>query len=65
MKPYEEMSNVLKQYSTTNIELYFQDAVMFDYSKLDYDAVFTSPPYYFKEIYGNSEKIYKTKKEMD
>jgi DNA modification methylase len=45
----------------TKIETHFCDAVTFDYSKLSYDMVFTSPPYYNIEIYSGS--ISKSKKE--
>ena len=44
--------------------MYFEDAASFDYSTIDYDTVFTSPPYYFIEKYANNVH-YKTKKEMD
>jgi hypothetical protein len=44
--------------------MFFQDALSLDYSKLDYDMVFTSPPYYFLEKYENN-KEYVSKKEMN
>jgi len=78
--PYEKMcdkfkieskSNFITEEKTeteteteTEIELYFQDALTVDYSKMDYDMVFTSPPYYNKEIYGD-KKTYKTNEEWD
>jgi len=49
--------------SKTEIELYFEDAVNFDYSKLDYDMVFTSPPYYNLELYSGTKK--RSKKEWE
>jgi hypothetical protein len=59
-KSYEEIKKYLNTVSTTEIELYFKDCLTIDYSTMDYDMVFTSPPYYSTEIYG--EKIvYKTK----
>jgi hypothetical protein len=61
--PYKKMTNFLKKHSTTDIELYFQDALSLDYSKLDYDLVLTSPPYYNIETYGNDRE--KTKEEWD
>jgi len=64
IQPYHKMSEYLKTQSTTEIELYFEDALNIDYSKLDYDMVFTSPPFYNKEIYGNKE-TYKTNEEWD
>lgn len=39
-----------------NCELYFQDCLSIDYSKLNYDMVFTSPPYENIEIYPNNPK---------
>jgi site-specific DNA-adenine methylase len=42
----------------------FNDALLVDYSKLQYDFVFTSPPYYFIQKYENNPE-YKSKKEMD
>jgi hypothetical protein len=62
--PYERMKLLLEQQSTTEINLYFQDCLTIDYSKLFYDFVFTSPPYYNTEIYGD-EKITKTKKQWN
>ena len=49
--PYNKMCNFLKKHSTTDIQLYFQDALTVDYSKLEYDLVLTSPPYYNIELY--------------
>lgn len=60
---YQNMILALKNLSTTEIILLFQDAISVDYSKLDYDFVLTSPPYYNKEIYNNCGK--KTKKEWN
>ena len=34
----------------------FQDSLIVEYDKLDYDMVFTSPPYENIEVYSNSEK---------
>lgn len=51
-EPYNKMTDFLKKNSKTNIELYFQDALSIDYSKLNYDMVLTSPPYYNIETYG-------------
>ena len=62
--PYDNMITYLKTKSKTQIEVYFSDAVEFDYSTLVYDTVFVSPPYYFLEKYANNLK-YKSKKEMD
>lgn len=52
LKPlYEKMKKTLNQLSKTQITLIFKDALLVDYSKLDYDFVLTSPPYYNTEIY--------------
>lgn len=61
--PYTKMSHFLQKHSTTKIELYFQDALTVDYSKLNYDLVLTSPPYYNIETYGDN--VEKTKEEWD
>jgi len=63
-QPYEEMINFLKKYSTTEIQMIFEDALTIDYSNLYYDFVFTSPPYYFIQKYENNV-VYNSKKEMD
>lgn len=62
--PYSKMCNFLKKHSTTDIKLYFQDALAVDYSKLDYDLVLTSPPYYNIELY-NGVNNQKTKEDWD
>lgn len=61
--PYLEMQNLLNLYSETNIEIYFENAVIVDYSKFEYDMVLTSPPYYFLEKYSHNEN-YNSKNEM-
>ena len=63
-QPYLEMQKFLKNVSKTDVEMIFEDALKVDYSKLDYDTAFTSPPYYFLEKYENNNE-YKTKKEMN
>ena len=51
-EPCTKMAKLLKQLGTkTKIKLMFKDALKVDYSKLDYDMVLTSPPYYNVEIY--------------
>lgn len=52
----------------SNYTLLFQDCLDVDYSKIEYDMVFTSPPYYNKEIYGEmgvTRSILKTEEEWD
>ena len=60
---YLEMKSFFKNLSNTNIEIFFQDAINFDYSKITYDMVLTSPPYFFLEKYCNNIK-YDSKSEM-
>jgi hypothetical protein len=61
---YDKMTTFLKTKSTTEIDMYFQDAISFDYSILEYDFVLTSPPYYFIEKYPNNAE-YKNKQVMN
>ena len=61
---YLEMKDFLKTYSETNVEVYIENAVTFDYSKINYDMVLTSPPYYFLEKYSNNETYNNSKNEM-
>jgi tRNA1(Val) A37 N6-methylase TrmN6 len=63
-EPYEKLCVFLSNKSKTNIEMYFENALNIDYSKLNYDLVFTSPPYYFIQKYEKNT-IYKDKNEMD
>jgi len=62
--PYSNLIDFLKEKSKTNIHMIFNDALLVDYSTLQYDFVFTSPPYYFIQKYENNPE-YKSKKEMD
>jgi hypothetical protein len=56
-EPYKKMVKRLKQLHTkTDIMLMFKDALSVDYSKLTYDMVLTSPPYYNLEVYENMER---------
>jgi 16S rRNA G966 N2-methylase RsmD len=63
-EPYQEMQKFLTNVSSTEIEMFFQDALKIDYSLLDYDTAFTSPPYYFLEKYSNNNE-YESKKDMN
>lgn len=54
--PYNRMVKDISQRfkqeeRVTKVKLIFQDALTVDYSKLKYDMVFTSPPYYNTEQY--------------
>jgi len=64
LKSYEKLQEFVSQYSSTEINMFFQDALSVDYEKLDYDLVFTSPPYYFIQRYENNV-VYETKQQMD
>ena len=63
-EPYDNMVSFLKTKSATFFDIHICDAVTVDYSKMTYDTVFSSPPYYFLEKYANNLK-YESKKEMD
>lgn len=54
---YEKMKKTLNPLCDTKISLHFTDAANFDYSKLDYDFVLTSPPYYNIEIYNKNDVL--------
>ncbi len=63
-EPYDNMLTYLRTKSDTKLSVWFGDAVDFDYSTIEYDTVFSSPPYYFLEKYANNI-AYETKKDMD
>ena len=63
-EPYQEMQKFMKNVSSTEIDMFFEDALKIDYSLLDYDTAFTSPPYYFLEKYSNNTE-YESKKDMN
>ena len=50
-EPYEKMINFLD--CKDRCKIIFKDSSKIDYSKYDYDMVFTSPPYYTLEKYEN------------
>ena len=62
-KPLSDMVKFISPYTQTKIKLFFKDALTIDYSKLYYDFVLTSPPYYNIEQYKYNEKL--TKEEWD
>lgn len=64
LEPYDNMVSYLKTKSNTTFNIYITDAVKFDYLSINYDTVFTSPPYYFLEKYQHNIK-YKSKTEMN
>lgn len=61
---YKPLCRFLKEKSTTQIELYFQNALEMDYSTLSYDMVFTSPPYYNTEKYKHMD-VFREKNDWD
>ena len=63
-KPYDNMITFLQTKCATKFENIICDAVDVDYSNMNYDTVFSSPPYYFLEKYANNVK-YVSKKDMD
>jgi len=69
-EPYKKMMDFVADKTETKIEVFFQDALTIDYSKLNYDMVFTSPPYYNIEVYRSSSTTststsYKEKEEWN
>lgn len=62
--PYDNMVSYLRTKSTTEFRIDIADAASYDYSAIDYDTVFSSPPYYAIEKYANNP-VYETKAEMD
>jgi 16S rRNA G966 N2-methylase RsmD len=63
-QPYDNMITFLQTKCATKFENVIADAVDVDYSNMNYDTVFSSPPYYFLEKYANNVK-YSSKKDMD
>jgi hypothetical protein len=63
--PYSEMIEFLSLHSQTNARVFVEDAVLFDYSGIEYDMVLTSPPYYFLEKYSNNSCYGNSKEEMN
>jgi len=63
-EPYDIMVSYLQTKSNTKFEIHIGDATTFNYSSIEYDTVFTSPPYYFIEKYANNIN-YSSKKDMD
>ena len=62
---YSEMIQFLSIHSQTNAQVLIEDAVLFDYSRIEYDMVLTSPPYYFLEKYSNNSCYGNSKEEMN
>jgi hypothetical protein len=65
-EPYRKIMDFLRPHTQTEMEIRIENALDVDYSKYEYDMVFTSPPYYNLEIYGNANSPkYKTKEQWD
>jgi tRNA1(Val) A37 N6-methylase TrmN6 len=62
--PYDKLVSYLKTKSATEYDIQICDALQIDYSMIQYDTVFASPPYYSLEKYAHNSK-YESKKEMD
>lgn len=62
--PYTQMQSYLQTKCATLFDVRICDALDVDYSEMQYDTVFASPPYYFLEKYANNVK-YSSKKEMN
>lgn len=61
--PYREMMDVLQHLTSTQVDMHYYDSPTFEYSRYEYDMVFTSPPYYMLETYSHQPK-YKSKADM-
>ena len=61
---YKKMCDFLQNKTNTETTMYFQDALTMDYSSLEYDMVFTSPPYFFLEQYSHNKSYNNSKTEM-
>ena len=65
-EPYQRLCAFLQDQGTqTEMDLRFQDALTVDYAAIEYDLVFTSPPYYFIQKYKHNKEYKKGKDEMD
>jgi len=64
-EPYSRLISFLQEENPeTSAKVFFEDATVFDYSSIEYDMVFTSPPYYFIQKYANNVE-YSSKHDMD
>jgi 16S rRNA G966 N2-methylase RsmD len=61
---YAKITAYLSTKSPTKIEIVIGDALEVDYTKMDYDLVFSSPPYYSLEKYPNNA-VYVSKVDME
>ena len=68
-EPYAALLGFLRERAPSStpsfdVKVCFEDAVEVDYAALDYDVVFTSPPYYFIQRYEGNVP-YASKDDMD
>lgn len=61
-KGYNNIIKTVKKHTKSKVKLFFQPAETVNYSKLDYDFVFTSPPYEYLELYEHMKNYEGTKK---
>ena len=61
-KGYNKILKATKKHTKSKVKLFFQPAETVDYSKLDYDFVFTSPPYEYLELYEHMKNYEGTRK---
>ena len=61
-KGYNKILKATKKHTKSKVKLFFQPAETVNYSKLDYDFVFTSPPYEYLELYEHMKNYDGTKK---
>ena len=61
---YEKMTAFLTTKSATKFEIIIENALEVDYSVMNYDMVFSSPPYYELEKYPHNLK-FSSKREID
>ena len=52
-KPYKQLQKDFREKHSSSVKLYFQDSLSLDYNELNYDMVFTSPPYFNIEQYNH------------
>jgi 16S rRNA G966 N2-methylase RsmD len=62
--PYDKMVTYFKTKCKTEYDIQIGDALYVDYTTMNYDLVFASPPYYTLEKYAHNVK-YNSKTEMD
>jgi len=65
--PYHNLKTFIerKNGANTYISLMFRDCLSIDYSTLNYDCVFTSPPYYTRETYPHQPELWRSKAEWN